>query len=203
MPRRGPKLDPPAAFIDGRAHWYCNGPGHDEPRLLPKSEFHFQHKRTKGGEEYVYRLPKCKRCRYVLDPKMGDKGYTQHGRVSLDRMEPYLHELEARCGSASKAAKELGVTVGMFLRWQRRAKHDGRYLLRMDRASAFRVLQKLREIRADQRILELNYVPTYTHAPVKFRRCAGCGGPMSGRTLGCVSCSDRHQARLKRAEEAA
>lgn len=192
------KLDPPAAFIDGRPHWYCTGPGHDEPRLLPKSEFYHYNRVTTDGQEYQWRMPVCKHCKYVRWRSNSHMGFSQSGKVSLKRMEPYLYELEARCGSASAAARRIGVWPHLFLSWQRRAKVSGTYRKAMYRETAMRVLNVLREVRAEQRGAVTNYAPKYSKAPMSVRRCSGCGGPQDSQTAGCTTCADRASKKNQR-----
>jgi hypothetical protein len=193
------KLDPPDAFLDGRPCWYCYGPAHDAPRLLPKSEWTFVERTMSSGEKYWYRRKTCMRCRYVRDAaNRPNFGFTVSGSVSLYRMEPYLHELEARCGSVRKAAKYLNVAPCQVLWWQRRARHQGRYLEVMRKQTAVRILQALREKRAEQLGLTIEYAPTYNAAPMRIRRCAGCGCAQDDYREGCRTCEDRKRRRKER-----
>lgn len=195
---------PDAVDIDGMWMYYCEGPGHSEPTLLPKDQFYFIRRPVQNGlygETYLYRRRLCKHCIYVkrqsdwnTPTQDGARQYQHHGRVPLERMQKYLEELEARCGGANAAARRLGHVSGQaYLRWMGRTKDPGRANRWMMKDTALRVLLTLREVRAETRYQEIRFVPSG-----REDRCAGCGTHLENYTTGCENCMWRKAARGKR-----
>lgn len=203
MAQRKATDTPDSTDASGTRYYYCRGPAHTQPALLPARSFRTYQRRRPDGSQYRYRQRRCRACRYLYD--RGQRGvgfgYQQHGKVPLVAMRPYLEELEARCGSAASAAKAVGTSRVMFLAWQGRSRWHARKnpIRNMYATSAAKVLEALQAKRQEQQgqvvLFEL-----HTSHPQLVGRCLGCGASEENYTTGCRSCIARRATRKARSD---